>query len=180
MLAKISPFRILRDHFHTLKDYGSTSYSISDIVVAYPVPLILAVVAWQFVPYLTDGFVNTVLDSVSIMAALLLNLQVLMIGVAEKIGTSLDPQERRDPLNRARFRALQDANYNISYSILVCLILIVSLLLTYVPRVPLIVAQAGSVWVYFWIANFIVTLLRILQLVHVSLKDQLKRLFDDV
>ncbi|HLP27915.1 MAG TPA: hypothetical protein VK147_04680 [Candidatus Didemnitutus sp.] len=184
---KISPRHIIMDHWQTLRSYGKSKVSWVDVGMQYGAPLVIAGFWVYSTPTITSEFVATVLTVVSIMAALLLNLQVLLIGVVDKVADRYEallngtrgPAKNEvvgDRIEKARRVLLAQTNSNVSYAILVCLVLIIALLASYVKEPNRLIGSIGLFIIYFLIAHFIVSFFMILQRVHVSLKSQIARL----
>lgn len=176
MSIPISPHHIVRDYWRTLRHYKHDSAALSNVLLFYGLPLACACGWFIARPRLSDGFVSIVLDAIAIMTALLLNLQVLLVGVADRIADNLKPEDKNDTVVIARMNLLKETSAVVSYEVLVCVILITSLLSTNLPEPIPFLGSLGAFLLYFLIVHFILVLLRLLQCVHVSLMTQIKRM----
>lgn len=153
MIAKIDFLKILKGHFRTLHRNGSASVSIADIMLFYGAPAIVAafVVFWMD-RQLSDKAVDFLATVFSIFIGLLLNLLVLIFDHAKK---SDKPVQRR---------VLQETFANISYSILVSVLLVALLMLAKLSSG--LCVKIVSLVVATMVGNFFLTLLMVLKRVH--------------
>src|SRR5215831_11060237 len=116
-MSKINPFRIISDHFRTLKEHGSTSMGIGDVFIFLLIPLILAGVGfWRQINFKAET-INIIVTAFSVFAALLFNLLMLIYGLVQ----------RKDDSNESRLKAafLKEIYSNISFTVFVSLLIIV-------------------------------------------------------
>jgi hypothetical protein len=177
--TKVSVSRIIAEHLATLRPQGtSAGYSKLDMVTFYGVPTIAAAIYYAMMPTLTNDAV-TQIDSVlvaafSIFAALLLNMQVLIIGLRDRRegDTQSGSQDRSpedqhliDQLSAARHKHIAELFANVSYCIVVSIVLVggtvISIFLQLQSR-PLLKAIQ-----FFVILHFALTGIMVLKRMHV-------------
>jgi hypothetical protein len=176
-MSKINVFRIISDHFATLRDYRTGKTSAMDIVLFVLLPLFAAVITWWTGFNFDSSVLNGMLSAFAIFAGLLLNLLVLLCGFAGNprfIGT--------DPATVTRRRLVREMHDNLSFSILMA-IAVVGLALagmcaikygktaTFTPDTNPIMSALLTII----LVNFVLTLLMILKRIHVLLSAEFER-----
>jgi hypothetical protein len=128
----------------------------------------------RFIPLLSKDLVNVLVTALSVFAALLFNLLLLIFDIIRKSKNEPDTQD-------IKLGLLKEIYANISYSIFVSIVsimvLLVPLLNIDIPRIASIsmhVDKVVSFIIYFLIGNFVLTLLMILKRVHVLLTEEFK------
>lgn len=178
MIRKIDISRIVADHLSTLKDPGTEDWSWYDIGTFYGVPAFLAVL------HLVIGGVGSnevlevdgiVVSAFSIFAALLLNVQVLIIGLKERLASVAKPSvdEAMSPEDSAlaerlagsQERPLQELFANVSYAILVSILLVTLTLV--VIFLGIADWRLTTAMQFFGIAHFALTSVMVLKRMHV-------------
>lgn len=175
-MEKINPAIIIRDHVHTLKNYASDKYSFPDFLVFLILPLGIAGGLAYLHPktdknpneIFNDNVVEILVTSLSVFAALLFNLLLLVYDIVKKAN-------RSEPFAELKTRFLREINANVSYSIFVAMVAVVILLISLIgtPNRALQITIAFSV--YFLIANFILTLFMILRRIHILLSKEFEK-----
>lgn len=165
LLAKINCSAIVKAHTLTLVDGRINENKIfsGDVFLFYLAPAVLAFPLGFFLAP-TDTFVNVLITSLSVFAALLFNLLMLVLGVIEK---------RKGNNN---FIVLQRETYaNISYAILVSLIavglLLIPALFSFDEKTHSdnwIVYGRKTLWfaIFFLLINFSLTMAMVLKRMH--------------
>ncbi|HVT73807.1 MAG TPA: hypothetical protein VHD61_11770 [Lacunisphaera sp.] len=166
MTSKIDFLKIVSAHWKTLHHSASKNVSKSDIVLFYVAPAgIAAVLVWVLNRNLTTNAVNFLATIFSIFVGLLLNLLVIIIGQLPKKDEPKKGEPKESPsqatLTNYRDRLLEETFSNISYSILVSVILIVLLFLSRLTSGVLL--QIASAISFAFVGNFLLTLLMILK-----------------
>jgi magnesium-transporting ATPase (P-type) len=146
MSAKINVWSIVRGHLGTMRHHAEDRVSIVDITVFFVCPGFMAVVVYLACIPFTDGLVSALVNASAILLGLLLNLLVLMFDqkskaadILEKLNTPqapLEPNEAPDPLKlkrridhlTLRSAVITESVANISFSVLLCIASLVSLL----------------------------------------------------
>lgn len=157
MSSKINCADIIRDHLNTMRDNRAKRPSAWDLFVFYIFPAVVAIaVAGPMEFLLQESSINFLATVFSIFVGLLLNLLVLIVG------------QKAFHITPMRKKVLEETFCNVSYSILICVILI-----------PILFAAkalerngclfALSVFAYLIVGNFMLTLLMILKRVHTLL-----------
>lgn len=143
-MIKVSPISIILDHFATLVDARSGRTNIWDILIFYGFPLLLGGCVLYFRFGLPELFTGAVLNAVSIFSALLFASQIAVFGIYQQSLGDLAELEQ-DPANRDnvfhsvlyerqkdRVLLMREVGVNISYSILICVISLIVILISLV------------------------------------------------
>lgn len=165
MLAKINFLQIIRDHLLTLRQYqGDEKLSRGDIFLFFALPGFLAIgFYWGLGLSLDSDLVSILITSLSIFAALLFNLLILVYDIITRRKNS--PQQ---PSKRV-MQFLREIYANVSYSILVSVLAVVVLLGGLFKSLPDWVISCINILSYYLVTHFVLTLLMILKRVHVLL-----------
>ncbi len=126
MLHRINPGEIIRSHFATFYDYGSNTVCRGEIIFQLGLAALLAVI--HFKNFTVDvNTVGIIVSVASIVAGLLLNLMVLVYSLL----TSKVDSSKTTLSNHEDFKEVcKEALSNIAFSVLVCIVLVVSALMT--------------------------------------------------
>ncbi|AWI08268.1 hypothetical protein CKA38_02420 [Ereboglobus luteus] len=146
-----------------MRDDGRDKISKRDIFLFYALPIIISIgVVFLLNKNISSDTINLLITIFSIFVGLLLNLLVLIVGFRNTIMQ-----------NAIKHKVLDETFYNISYAILISVILIVLLFTAIVSSgIPMQIISTTS---FFIIGNFILTLLMILKRVHMLLTKQDKK-----
>jgi hypothetical protein len=167
MFSKIDIARIIRDHVATFQDDATGRRMKSDYFLFFGLPLVLALFLLFILRLSLDqGAVGILVTSLSIFAALLFNLLLLIYDVVRKVGSGTGELKQR---------FLSQIYSNISFAILISLLSIIVLLGAYFGLNGSCFALATSFAVYYLVSLFVLTLFMILKRVHVLLSRE----FDD-
>jgi hypothetical protein len=172
-MGKINVFRIVKDHFGTLRDYRTGEMSLSDVSLFIGAPLALGGLVWWKHFNFDATVLNGMLAAFSIFAGLLLNLLVLVFSFAGNprfVGS--------DPATVTRRRLILEIHENLSFSILVAIAVAV---LSLAGLCEMKYAQSKdsnpiiSVGTAILLGNFILTLLMVLKRIHILLSTEFER-----
>ena len=166
MLDKVNVIGIVLDHVGTWRDYSTGRYRLTDFLLFLGVPIAIAGVLVYFYGNLRPNLITIVATSLSIFAALLFNLLLL---VYDAMGKSRDPNENSDKLRR---RFLRDVFSNISFAILVAIGAIVLVLALLLVNCCSAAEHIFSAIIYYLVALFLLTLLMLLKRVHILLRNE--------
>ena len=165
LITKINIAPIVRAHLVTLRDARLTAETLlaNDVYLFYGVPCLFGLLSLVVIP--TEALINVLVTSLSVFAALLFNLLMLVLSVIEK---------RKG--NKVFFQLQRETYANISYAILVALITVALLLIPYfyaftsAPTDPPTTGQRVF-WgaIYFLLVNFGLTMAMILRRMHAIL-----------
>lgn len=176
MLSKINITKIVIDHLNTLRDYNTQKLRFIDYALFIFFPIVLSAILVTFSLLIDKSFANILITSLSIFAALLLNLLLLVFDIVRKTNDAISKnREMKNPYENEERRLifLKEIYSNISYAIFVSILSIIILLIAYfICNVHLL--QLVSFFVYFLSINFILTLLMIVKRVHILLSNELK------
>lgn len=120
MFTKMNPSTIVLAHFCTLKDYGTNKVSKAELFFHFVVPAIFVVIHFKFGSKLSEGIISILVSAASIFAGLMLNLLVLIYTLI------FNSKQNADKIsNYQDFLLLsKETLATISYSVLVCIILV--------------------------------------------------------
>ena len=165
-MDKFNVRQIIVDHIRTLQDFQTCRYSISDFLVFFGLPIVTTGILVWFYGILRPTLVSIVATSVSIFAALLFNLLLLMYDAMRK---SSDSSGNNDVLRR---RFLRELSSNISFAILVAIGTITSLLILVLVEHNCVAEYVFSGLIYYLGTVFLITLLMVLKRVHILLRHE--------
>ena len=164
MFSKIDVRCIVSDHLATLQDAATGRRMKTDYFVFFGLPIVVAFcLAFVLNLSLNQGAVGILVTSLSIFAALLFNLLLLIYDVVRKV-------ERGSQGLKETF--LSQIYSNISFAILVSIVSIIVLLVAYFDLNGSCFALATSFAVYYLVTLFILTLFMILKRVHILLSRE--------
>lgn len=157
MIEKINILRIVSDHCASLVDATTEQRKDSDFVLFFGVPVIVGtgLIFGGILP--NKDLIGILVASLSIFAALLFNLLLLIYDIVRK-GNAAQPKQRG--------KFLQEIYSSIAYSILIAIATIAALLLYFVVTSHLVTSYVVAFFVYSLGLNFILTILMILRRVH--------------
>ena len=178
MSSKIGVIKILRDHLETLTDGNKKTISWIDVGTFYIVPIVCGFVFYALVEKVDEKVAERldtiIVSAFAIFAALLFNLQVLILNAAKpaKSGSGLSREATAEDttwykrrLERTAF--LFEVFSNLSYAIAVAILLVVStMLFIFVGWDQSPVAKAFQLG---GVLHFALTLLMILKRMHIVL-----------
>jgi len=167
MFNKVNVIKIVRDHISTLKDYRTNKYKIGDFILFFGTPLFIAVIFAYFNISLTQNLISLLITSLSVFAALLFNLLLLIYDVVQKSKNG----------NALKIKFLREVYSNISFCILIAILAIVILILISIfnnRNDILFIYQIFNFITYYLITLFLLTLFMILKRIHVLLYKEYK------
>lgn len=166
MLAKLNVRDIVVDHFSTLKNLRTGEWSKEDFFIFVGIPLVVTCGMLWAELLVTKQAVNILFTGLSIFAGLLFNLLVLAHGI---IRSTVEKPRYADEK-----RLLKEIYSNISYTILISILMLGVLLIRFITdAVP--VLYVISALTYFFVGNFLLTLLMVLKRIHVVLGLEFNR-----
>lgn len=179
LFEKIDTIQIIKDHIDTLYDYKTKNKRPADIILFFGIPIIISFILPLFKIFISTNLANILITSLSVFAALLFNLLLLLFDALEKQkekckyryedGT-VESRELTKHENLIR-TFMQEIFSNISFGIFISVLAIVFLLLTQMISVPYfsIFFQVCS---YYLAIQFILTLFLVLKRIHLLLKEE--------
>lgn len=165
IVTKINVAEIVKDHCATLVHEHNHKSSLVDYLLFYGLPAVAATLLIYFKGIFGQTVSGILITSYSVFAALLFNLLLLVYDLV-----------KRDPTSNLKLRFLKQIYSNISYSILISIVLIMLLLLQLVTlSFPYMIPRLTIAFlVYLFSANFILTILMVLQRVHSLFSEEFK------
>lgn len=165
MFSKINVTKIVLDHLNTLRDNQTQRLYFGDVTIFFLVPVIISLLMIISDNLLKESIVNILITSLSIFAALLFNLLLLIYDIIKK-------PEKETPKARQKKKLLEEIFANISYSILISIIgVLLSLLIFFDIRIQLFLDLVNFL-VYFLVIQFLLTLFMVLKRVHILLAKE--------
>ena len=172
-----NPWMIVRDHVRTLRQVGPMHrWDRWGLFVFFGVPIAVASLLIVRGVSLSDDMVSILITSMSIFAALLFNLLLLVYDVVQKAGPARRAQTNQDEerVEWIRCEYLRQIFKNISFAIfaaiLVVVLLLLHLLLSDSPGGALDLAL--TTLIYFFTTIFLLTLVMVLKRVHILLTNE--------
>jgi hypothetical protein len=171
-LEKIDVRSIIVGHLATLKDCGGQKRSITDLLLFFALPFCVAGASVWFGIQILATAVNALLTAFSIFVGLLFNLLVMVLTFLQTTQGAPD-----DRLLQVRKQLLREITANLSFAILVALMLVAvaifSLVRTQKDEEPVRPVEAfilvtGSI-------NFVLTLLMVLRRMYALLMNEFDR-----
>ena len=162
MFDKINIIKIVKDHISTLKDYRTDKYKIGDFFLFFGIPFLIVVILVFFNILLTSKLISLLITSLSIFAALLFNLLLLIYDVVQKA-------KNGSKNARIKIRFLKEVYSNISFCILIAVLSVAILILISIFNNITTLIYFFNWIAYYLIILFLLTLLMILKRIHVLL-----------
>jgi TRAP-type uncharacterized transport system fused permease subunit len=159
MSSKISIASIVSDHWLTLRNHNTHRISWIDIAIFLLLPSVLSVAAYLCGISLSDSLSNVLATAFSIFAALLFNLLLLVYDLLKKEEVAAEPNTLRQEL-------LDEVSKNISFSILISLVVIILLIVSSLKIKAGWFEGVASAVTFWFSAVFLLTLFMILKRIH--------------
>ena len=168
MIEKIDVSGIVVDHFRTLRSFRDKTYSKSDFFVFLFMPLLAAGLFCWRKPELGADLVGVLATALSVFAALLFNLILLLYDMLSRAsGTSA----RLSP----KVVLLREVYSNVSFCILVAMVTLVILVAHFFGLKRHWFQWAVAYAVYSLTGVFVLTLFMVLKRLHVLLRQELSQ-----
>ncbi|KAA3615837.1 MAG: hypothetical protein D8M58_22320 [Calditrichaeota bacterium] len=161
-MSKVGLSKIISDHFTTFKKYKTQEVNYLDYIVFIVLPLICSTLLIYFKVVITKELSSILITALSIFAALLFNLLLLVYDIINKNNHSD---------NALKQRFLKEIYSNISYSILVSIFSVIILIGNYYFSCGIIYLTINLIG-YFFIFSFVLTLFMILKRIHILLSKE--------
>lgn len=169
-LAKINVVPVVRDYILTFKQYRGNSYPKGGLFLFFCVPMILGIAMPFLGIVVTDSLSTLLIALYSIFAALFFSFEVFVFEIISKI-VDLKLTLKSSDLRLSKFEYI---SRTIFFSILICLVGSLFLLLIEVfEDNPIAVSVLSGVSFYLF-ALFILNLLMALKGVHVLLTEEIE------
>ncbi len=195
MFDNINVWVIIKSHLKTLKVYRSDKTSTEDVILFLIIPFLGAVSLVLFLDYRLDvDAINALITSLSVFSGLLFNLLLLIYDLLRKENSKEDTDENIKETPKKNTRKIPKGNSgeisdedpsslrrtflghiyaHISFTILTAVLSITLLLFLFIKINLPILAISVNVAVIFLIINFILTMLMILQRVHILISKEI-------
>lgn len=166
IISKINISKIVKNHLATLVNDNSKKPDFGDWFTFLIIPMIFASLLVWFNILLTDRAHNIVITTLSILVGLLFNVIVIIFDII-----------KRDNSQKLKNELLTQLLTNISYTILISLIIIGFTVLTFFNNVYIILV---SNWlVFFFLFHFFLTVLMVLKRVYILFLNEMEELEEE-
>lgn len=167
MIDKINVTGIVAEHIRTLRSYDTGAYARLDFFLFFIVPLVVSAPLTYFRPVLTPGLVGVLATSLSVFAALLFNLILLIYDMLNRGSDSSGK-------GTVKIRLLEEIYRNISFCILLAIVTLIFLLIDFLDIKRLGIQQMLAFLVYYLVGVFILTLFMVLKRVHILVRREIR------
>jgi len=171
MLSKIDIFKILKDHFDTLRDFNTGDISKKDCATFFIVPLFISSIFEYLGYFISENLAIALITAFSIIIGLLLNLLIIIFDIVNKTDRrngGEDKTPRKDDALKLKF--LKEIYSNISFTIFISIFNVIILLFTF-TNIKELKSISDFLSVYI-MSCFIFTLLMILKRIHILLSKE--------
>lgn len=178
MFNKISILNIIKDHINTLKNNRTGKLSYLDIILFFLLPCVVSSLLIYTGISLNDALANALITSLSIFSALLFNLLLLVYDISDKKLNLPETNDEFEKIQRSKIRnLLQEIYINISFSILVSITTVTTLLIYFVKISNCIFFSINicsfqwllALVIYYLIIQFALNLIMILKRIYILL-----------
>ncbi len=174
MFSRINIFKIIIDHFNTLKVYKSESkyMSLSDFILFIIFPLIIASFL-SFKGFTFESQLSNLIAGISIFGGFLFNLLAIIYSQLENIENNNNKIEDKNLL-KLKEQFVNEIHVNISFCIVLSIIIVLTLLLTTIDFSDFIFSSIIKKIIvglnYFLLIIFLFSLLMVINRVYILLK----------
>jgi hypothetical protein len=174
MFVRINILKIIRDHFKTLRTYNSESkfLSIGDTILFLIIPLIISCIL-IYKNYNFEEQLSNLIAGISIFGGFLFNLLAIIYSQMENIEKNNEGTEDEN-LQKLKKKFIDEIHINISFCIVLSIIVILSLFLTTIDfpiqRLNLVFQKIITGLTYFLLILFLLSLLMVVNRVYILLK----------
>lgn len=165
MSNKVNISDIIRDHLRTLRNESANRVSAIDYVTFFGLPVFFAILSWAYGFKISGESIPTLITALSIFAGLLINVLVLIYTVSQNVETLTSKRGKEDVENEKKF--LREIFANISYSVLICLVSVVLLLI--LIWLPSNLSVTFSATIVALTLHFVLTLMMAVKRIHILL-----------
>lgn len=166
MFDKINISKIFRDHVATLEDNSTGQRSTGDMVLFFILPIIPSCVMVWFKTSLDTNVVSILVTCMSVFAALLFNLLLLIYDIIRKTSNGAGQSGEK-----AKF--LRQIYSNISFCILTAIVTLIFSLSHFIVQDVMAIRLLVVAGVYYLVIVFVLTLFMVLKRVHVLLSHEI-------
>ncbi|MDZ8056571.1 MAG: hypothetical protein RMX63_34670 [Aulosira sp. ZfuCHP01] len=170
IFSKIDILEIVTNHLSTLRRYGSSKNSISDLLLFCFLPLFVGICLVLFKVVLNKDLIGILINVFAIFAGFLFNLLVLVYDAASK---AVNPNNSLQA-NNLKLELLEQIYFNISFEILLSLFIVILLSISIMFNSGL-ANSIFSAFVFFLIFSFTLTFLMVLKRVNKLLSQEIEQ-----
>lgn len=175
MIARINIWKIIVDHFGTLRHTSNLNSKYiywKDLLLFICLPILVSFTL-TILGYTFEQCLGDLITAISILGGFLFNLLAIIYGQIDKIKSDLNPNDNNE-LQDLKKRFVTEIHSNISFCIVLSLILIVSLLSIKVDPIwlfdTIIFKKSITFLNYTLLLMFFLTLLMIINRIYILLK----------
>lgn len=161
LFGKVNVWNIIDDHLDTLVNDNNHKHAFDDWFTFIIVPFIFSLLLVYNGITLENDAITIIITALSILVGLLFNVIVLLFDIIH-----------RDAKKPHKNKLLKQLTSNISYSILISVLIIGVSIITYSKNY--LIEKISDFVVYFLIANFTVTFLMILKRTYIMFQQEIK------
>ena len=188
MFDKISVYKIIKSHIQTLRSFNEDRLMKRDFFLFYIAPALFGCALVYKNIYLSEGVITNLIAAMSIFAGFLFNLLAIVYSLVDKIKASIKDDRDAEIKKKLLSEVLSNISYTIIISVLLVVLLITALFLPICKinniRLPNIsdlklaslicfISIFIHTSIYLFLTNFILTLLMILQRVHILMRREI-------
>jgi len=175
VLTKISVRKLVAAHLDTLVDNRAVASdggakaprSAGDLALFFGLPALAGIAFGIWAAAIGDGAVTATITAFSIFAGLLFNLLALTYEIMRRVADTADSRRTSEFLEKKK--ALRQVHANVSFAILVALVIVLLCLPDYVLPDRSVASHILNGVIVFLILNFALTLLMVLKRMHLLL-----------
>jgi len=166
MFNKIDISNIFNDHIATLVDNSTGERATGDIILFFVLPLIPALLMVLYKASLDTNIVSILVTCMSVFAALLFNLLLLIYDIIRKSTNGAGSLDQK-------LRFLKQIYSNISFCILIAILTLILSLSHFIIQELFPLRIIVVAFVYYLVTVFVLTLFMVLKRVHVLLSNEI-------
>lgn len=166
MLSKINIFQIITNHLATLRNVNTKRMAFDDLLTFLLIPLIISIGLILLKVCLNDSAITIIITTLSILVGLLFNVIVIIFDII-----------KRDNTKRLKNKILHELLTNISFSIILSIVIILFTLMTYFTNECVKLLSTG--FVYFFLCIYFFTVLMIIKRMYQMFINELDEIEDD-
>lgn len=175
MLTRINILKIILDHFRTLREFKSESkyISLNDTILFFIIPIIIASIL-TFNGFSYENQLSNLIAGIAIFGGFLFNLLAIIYSQIENIENYNSKNNDDSNLFELKEKFVKEIHVNISFCIVLSIILILTLFLT---TIDIDIFGLGEILKkiiiglnYFLLILFLLSLLMVINRVYVLLK----------
>lgn len=163
MFKKINICKIITSHLDTLRNCNTGKLGFDDFITFVLLPLIITTLLLFLKVHLTESAITIIITTLSILVGLLFNVIVIIFDIV-----------KRDASKKLKNRVLHELLTNISFSIILSILIIILTLATYFKNQYINVISTGLV--YYFMSVYLCTVLMIIKRMYILFTNELSEI----